>query len=160
MPAGLMHGIQAWASLYANSAVLRTGVGFAHIAGLLAGGGTAVVADRATLAAWRQNAGRRRAQPPAVRAAHRTVILGLVVVSLSGLLLLASDLDTYLHSRVFWIKMGLVALLLVNGTAFQRAGRLADAGSERAWTRLGYGAIASLMLWFAITLLGAALPNV
>jgi uncharacterized membrane protein len=160
MPVWLGHWINAWTAVYSDSAALRTAVGFAHVAGLLAGGGGAVAADRATLAAWRHDAARRVEQARAFRGTHRVVVIGLVIVAISGVLLLGADLDTYLHSRVFWIKMGLVVLLLVNGGLLVRASRRAQAGEERAWTRLRYGAMASLTLWFVITLLGAALPNV
>jgi uncharacterized membrane protein len=160
MPAWFGHWIDVWTSLYSNSAALRTGLGFAHVAGLLAGGGSAIAADRATLTAWRQNAGSRLTQARAFHGTHRMVVAGLIVVSVSGLLLLGADLETYLYSTVFWIKMGCVALLLVNGGLLVGAGRRAQAGDERAWLRLRYGAMASLTLWFLTTLLGAALPNV
>jgi uncharacterized membrane protein len=154
------HSIAAWSSLYSNSAALRTGIGFAHVGGLLAGGGSAIVADRATIAALRLDAGRRMAQARALHGTHRLVVIGLLVVSLSGVLLLGADLDTYLHSLVFWIKMALVAALMVNGAVLVRAGRRAQSGDARAWTVLRFGAMTSLCLWFTITLLGAALPNV
>jgi len=160
MPAWLGHWITDWTTLYSNSAMLRTGVGFAHVAGLLAAGGSAIAADRATLVAWRRDAESRQAHARVLHGTHRMVVIGLIVVSASGALLLAADLDTYLHSWVFWTKMGLVALLLVNGTVLVHAGRRAQTGHQRAWTRLGYGSITSLVLWFATTLLGAALPNV
>lgn len=154
------HLIAAWSSAYSSSALLRTGIGFAHVGGLLAGGGGAIVADRATIAAWRLDAGARMAQARALHGTHRLVILGLLLVSASGLLLLGADLDTYLHSIVFWIKMGFVAALILNGAVLVRAGRRAQRGDAGAWTALRYGAIASLCLWFTITLLGSALPNV
>jgi uncharacterized membrane protein len=160
MPMWLGHWINAWTALYSNSAPLRTSVGFAHVAGLLAGGGSAIAADRATLAAWRRDAAGRLEQARAFHGTHRIVIIGLVVVTVSGLLLLGADLDTYLHSLVFWIKMGLVVLLLVNGSVLVRAGRRAQAGQDAAWATLRFGAVSSLTLWFVITLLGAALPNV
>jgi hypothetical protein len=160
MPDWLSHWVAAWTALYSNSAVLRTTVGFGHVAGLLAAGGSAIAADRATLVAWRRDADSRVAHARVLHGTHRMVVLGLIVVSTSGLLLLAADLDTYLHSWVFWAKMGLVALLLANGSLLVQAGRRAQTGHQRAWTRLGYGSMASLVLWFATTLLGAALPNV
>lgn len=160
MPVWLGHWIAAWTSLYSNSAVLRTGVGFAHVAGLLAAGGSAIAADRATLVAWRRDAASRVAHARVLHGTHRMVVMGLAIVTVSGLLLLAADWDTYIHSRIFWIKMGMVGLLLANGAVLVNAGRRAQTGHQRAWTRLGYGSIASLVLWFATTLLGAALPNV
>jgi hypothetical protein len=160
MPIWFAHWIEAWTTLYSNSAALRTGLGFAHVAGLLAGGGSAIAADRATLVAWRRDAASRIAHARVLHGTHRMVVIGLGVVTVSGLLLLAADTETYLHSRVFWIKMALVALLLANGSLLVRAGRRAQTGHQRAWTRLGYGSIASLALWFLTTLMGAALPNV
>lgn len=160
MPALLSHWIEVWTSLYSNSAVLRTGLGFAHIAGLVASGGSAIAADRATLVAWRRDAASRVSHARVLHGTHRTVVIGLTVVSLSGVLLLAADLDTYLHSWVFWTKMGLIVLLLVNGSLLVRAGRRAQTGHQRAWRTLGYGSMASLALWLLTTLMGAALPNV
>jgi hypothetical protein len=160
MPGWLGHWIVAWGAAYADSAALRTSVGFAHVAGLLVGGGTAIVADRATLAAWRRDAAGRLAQARAFHASHVAVIAGLFIVSVSGVLLAAADLDTYLHSWVFWMKMALVAVLIANGGLLVSAGRRALTGADEAWTALRYGSMASLILWLVITLLGAALPNV
>ncbi len=159
MPTFLSHWTNAWTALYSDSALLRTTVGFAHIGGLLVAGGSAIAADRATLMAWRRDAASRVAHARVLHGTHRMVVIGLIVVSVSGVLLLAADLDTYLHSWVFWTKMGLVALLLANGSLLVHAGRRAQTGHQRAWTRLGYGSISSLILWFLTTLLGAALPN-
>lgn len=150
--------MQFWEHLYSHSAVLRTLIGFAHIAGLVIGGGMAIVADRATLRAYRRGDD-RRAELDTIRSAHRIVIGGLAVVAISGALLLAADLDTYLHSRIFWIKMGLVALLLINGAALSRFARRADT-DDRRWRQLAYAAGVSLSLWLLTTLTGAALPNV
>jgi uncharacterized membrane protein len=156
----LHHWVAWWSELYADSAVLRTIVGFAHVGALLAGGGSAVAADRGTLLASRRDAGSQLRQALALHAAHRIVIASLFVVTISGVLLLGSDLDTYLHSRVFWIKMALVAVLLANGGLLFLAGERALAGDPHIWPRLRVGAAVSLTLWFAITFLGAALPNV
>lgn len=157
----LTHLTDAWAALYANSAPLRTGVGFAHIAGLVGGGGSAVVEDRGILrAARRGDETARRHQLHRLRGVHRGVIIGLAVVIASGVLLLASDLETYVHSWVFWAKMIAVVVLLANGGLMIWAGRHADAGHPRGWTWLTRASVASLTLWFVTTLLGAALPNV
>ena len=151
--------MHAWESLYANSAALRTLVGFVHVGGLIVGGGCAIAADRATLAAYRRRGSDRRSELDGIRSAHRVVIGGLIAVMASGVLLLGADLDTYLHSWVFWVKMGLVALLLVNGAALRRlAGR--DADDDARWRLLAYTSGVSLSLWLLTTLAGAALPNV
>lgn len=156
----LSAALESWTSLYSNSAPLRTVIGFTHVAGLVAGGGCAIVVDRATLAAARRPAAERSAQLPVVRDAHRVVLAGLAAVAASGLLLFAADADTFLHSWVFWIKMALVMVLVVNGAMVHRAEQRASAGDMRAWRALTRTAAVSLVLWFVITLAGAALPNV
>jgi uncharacterized membrane protein len=160
MPVWLAHLTAAWASVYSNSAVLRTSLGFLHVGGVLAGGGSAIAADRATLVAWRRDADSRLAHVRVLHGTHRLVLIGLVAVFASGLLLLGADTDTYLHSRVFWVKMAVVGLLLINGAMIVRAGRRAQHGAQDAWVWLRFGSIASLALWFLTTLLGTALPNV
>ena len=55
--------------------------------------------------------------------------------------MLAADLETFLYSRVFWIKMGLIALLLVNGAVLTSAERRASRGDADAWGRLRITAI-------------------
>ena len=156
----LTHLLGSWTSWYSNSAMLRTSVGFVHVAGLVAGGGSAIAADRATLVAWGRDVESRLAHLRVLRGTHRVVLVGLAAVFASGLLLLGADTETYLHSRVFWAKMALIALLLVNGAMLVRAGRRAEHGAPNAWPWLRFGSMASLALWFLTTLLGAALPNV
>lgn len=151
--------MHAWASLYANSAMLRTLLGFAHVAGLLVGGGSAIVVDRAMLRAYRVGGGDRTVQLSAIQSAHRVVMLGLLLVTLSGALLFAADLDTYLHSWAFWTKMAFVLMLLANGAAIRMLALRAAADDGR-WRALAYAAGMSLSLWFLTTLIGAALPNV
>ena len=160
MPGFLSHAIDAWASVYSNSAVCRTSVGFAHVAGLLLGGGTAIAADRAALRAWRRDPDGRGAHVQLLRRTHRTVLLGLALLVASGLLLLAADLETYLYSWVFWSKMALIVVLVLNGRQLRRAGRQALEGHGRAWKMLGYGSVVSIIVWLLTTLLGAGLPNV
>jgi uncharacterized membrane protein len=154
------HAAAAWTAWYSDSAVLRTTVNFAHVAGLVGGGGAAIVEDRAMLAALRQDEAVRRRRVEAQQLAHRVVLTGLAVAVLSGLLLFAADWDTYVYSKVFWIKMVLVALLMANGLMLTRAERAAAGNRPQAWSRLRRGAILSLILWSLTTLAGAALPNV
>ena len=158
MAAAFSSTLQWWGDLYASHAVLRTMVAFAHIGGLAVGGGCAIAADYATL---------RTAPDPAARLVHlhsiqRThvmVIVGLILLFVSGVLLLGADLETYLDSRLFWLKMALIAALLVNGLALLR---LEQRGvtDPAGWDRVRRASIVSLALWLFTTLLGAALPNI
>jgi uncharacterized membrane protein len=93
---------------------------------------------------------------------HRVVLGGLVVSILSGLALLASDLETFWGSWIFWLKMALVVLLLANGgimTRIERALRANPGNPDDDWRRLRNVAIASVTLWLTITLAGVALTN-
>jgi hypothetical protein len=61
-----------------------------------------------------------------------------------------------LNSTLFWIKMGLFILLMVNGLLLVRAERAAARDDVRGWSRLTTTSMMSIALWFLITLLGAA----
>jgi hypothetical protein len=148
-----------WGSFYANHAAVRTMVLFGHVGGIIAAGGAAVTADRGIIRAMRVDAADRGLQLATVQATHRVVIGGLVFVALSGLLLFASDVDTFLNSRVFWTKMTLVLLLLINGAVLTSAERSASLGHMSAWPTLRLTAFASIALWFLTALAGVALTT-
>lgn len=148
-----------WSSIYSHSWALRSCVNFAHIGALVGSGGCAIAADRATLIALGRDRLSRMQHMATFAGLHRVVVGGLAIVAVSGVLLLLADLDAYLHARVFWVKMAAVAALLVNGGLLVRAGERAGGGDERAWSALRLTSIASLVLWFGTTFLGAVLPN-
>lgn len=160
MPAFVPHLVAAWAALYSGSAVLRTLVGFVHVAGLVGGGGAAVAADRATLVATRHGSSVRREQVDRIHSTHRVVLAGLTGVIVSGVLLFAADVDTYAPSRLFWIKMAMVATLMVNGAILVRVGRGSAVPDEKTRRTMRWTASISLALWFLTTLAGAGLPNI
>ena len=150
-----------WGSLYANQAAVRTLIGFAHVGALVVGGGGAISADRATLSALRTGSMKIRSEQLSVlRGTHRLVVAGLVIATISGVLLFAADSDTYLYSKIFWTKIGLFVLLIANGGMLLRAERMAEAGNERGWLWLKRASIISVALWLLTTLAGAALPNI
>ena len=149
----------AWSALYSNSPVLRSLLAFVHIGGLVAAGGVAVTADVATLKALARGGTTLSLEIERLHATHRLVIVSLALVVLSGILLMFADLDAYLQSTAFWIKMTLVVALLGNGGLLVRAGRPTRQAGRRERLRLRIVSIASLALWFGTTLLGAILPN-
>jgi hypothetical protein len=151
--------IQTWASLYANHAALRTALEFLHVGGLVAGGGCAIAADRITLVAKREPDPTRRFRLETLHGTHRVVLYALAAVIASGVLMFASDVDTFLYSKVFWLKMVLMMLLLANGSLIVRAERRIESGDSMAWPPLVAFAIGSVVLWSLTTLAGAALPN-
>jgi hypothetical protein len=102
---------------------------------------------------------RRGQQLAATRSTHGFVLWGLALVTVSGLLLFAADVDAYWASRVFWVKMALIALLIANGTALMWSERRASGGHATAWRPLRWTAALSIMLWMLTTLAGVALLN-
>jgi len=160
-----MHGVfasflETWTSFFSNHAAVRTFIGFFHIGGLVVGGGCAISADRLTLRAARRSVAERANQLGALRGTHRIVVFSLAAVALSGLLLFAADAENFLHSVFFWMKMGLVVALLVNGFLLTRAERQAETDADRGWRWLTVTSTISVVLWMLTTLAGAALPNI
>jgi hypothetical protein len=92
---------------------------------------------------------------------HAVLRTGIEFMHIGGrVLLFAADVGTFMYSRIFWLKMALMLALLVNGALLLVAERQAKQGEARAWARLHYTAVSSLVLWFVTTLAGAALPNI
>ena len=150
--------IARWAHLYEDNKILSAGVTWVHLAGILLGGGAAVVADREALGF--DPADQHRARDLARwRAVHAWVIAGLALIVLSGVLMLFSDLKTFLPAPLYWIKMGLVMVLLGNGWIRLRAERALEAGRDAALPTFRATSIASLVLWFTILLLGMLLTT-
>lgn len=156
-PGWFLSATNAWAALYSDHAALRIGVTFCHFAGLMAGGGLAVAADRATLRVAGASDAVRTTHLQELRAAHRIVIVGLALTVASGVLMVGADLDAIAASPTFWTKMALVTLLVVNGLAMQRAEKTARITPRIGWSQLHRAAIVSLVLWFLIVLAGTVL---
>ncbi|HEX7939435.1 MAG TPA: hypothetical protein VF483_10615 [Gemmatimonadaceae bacterium] len=160
-PAVLVQLFEPWAKIYADSKLVTTVVVFGHIASLMFAGGLAIALDRATMRAVRSPDVRSRHLAD-LAGAHRVVVSGLALSAVTGLLLFASDVETYFVSWIFWTKMTLIVLLLGNGyrmTRVEGALRLAPVDAEPAWRALRVSAMTSLVLWFVIALAGVALVN-
>ena len=152
--------LENWTSFYSNHAVVRSLIGFFHIGGLVIGGGCAISADRLILlAAWRGTT-ELTTQLETLRGTHRTVLASLAAVMVSGLLLFGADTGTFLHSAVFWLKMGLIAALMANGLVLVRAEKRAESDLASGWRTLTITSTVSVALWMLTTLAGAALPNI
>ena len=85
------------------------------------------------------------------------------MTALSGLLMFAADLAALALMPVFWFKMGLVGVLLLNGYQMVRTERIlerGDAADPKGWRRLRAASLVSLALWFTVVLVGSILPNV
>ena len=160
MTAALRDLATTWGSFYANHAAMRTAIAFGHVGGLVAAGGASMVADREILSSYKRREQRSSALMSAVRKTHRVVLAGLAIVIVSGVLLFAADLDTYLVSRLFWIKMALIVALMINGAVLKRAEHVASSNLDHSWEILKWTATASLALWSLTTFIGTALPNI
>jgi uncharacterized membrane protein len=161
-PAALVAFLKPWADFYGDSKAAVTLVTFLHIGGLLLAGGFAIAADRSTLRTLKLAAADRVGHLRELAAMHRWVLTGIAVIALSGVALVTADIEAVWASWIYWTKMGLVVLLLVNGFVMTRTEQaLSRDPSETSpkWRTLHRVAVNSLMLWFAIAALGVALVN-
>ena len=152
--------VDAWAEMYAESTAISAGVEFVHLFSLVIAGGFALAYDRQVLASAGQISP-RAGFAAELATAHTPVLVGLTLVFVSGGLLLAADLESFLSSRMFWMKMGALALLLLNGLAIRRANnRLVRSQVDvRSWRALRHGAARSMLLWTGTVLLGVLLTR-
>jgi hypothetical protein len=159
-PPALVSLFDPWAGFYSDSKLAETLVTFAHVGGLVVGGGLAIATDRMTLRL--QSDVDRRRHVLETAGLHRTVVACLAIVALSGFMLFAADIETFWGSWVFWAKMTLVGALLINGARMQRVERVASAEplvTAARWSALRGTALTSISLWLAVTLFGVALIN-
>ena len=155
LPVALSNAITWWASAYGDHRVLSVSVRFLHIIGLVVGGGTAMMTDRAILRGARGDASQRAAALATLARSHRTVVPALVLVVATGVLLTAADSATFFASRIYWVKLSLVGLLFANGAGLVVAERMA--AQPKAWRRLAFGSAASLALWIVLLFVGTLL---
>lgn len=155
VPAFVSGAVAWWSGLYSDHHSVSVTVRFLHLAALVVGGGTALATDRHLLGAGRIDTSARQAALALAGRSHRIVVPALAVMALTGALMAAADLETYLPSRLFWTKMALVALLLTNGALLVGAERAATVGSsERGWVRVRVASTASAVLWLTTLLAG------
>ncbi len=162
VPEFVVHLLKPWNHFYSHSKVTETVVQSMHIGGVLMAGGLAISADRGTLRALRTPVSDRVFPMRELAAVHRWVLTGLTIVVISGLGMLAADIETFFGSWIYWTKMALFVVLLVNGLVIVRTeGELrADPGeSSPHWGRLRGRALTSIVLWFVITVFGVSLVN-
>ena len=150
-----------WAKLYSHSKAVSSAVSFFHLAPLIFGAGAAFISDRATLRASRMDIGERGRHLVELGRIHALVLLGLTLSFLSGILMFFSDVETFMASVFFWIKLALVALLLLNGFVMTRTEKSLGSQPEDTalWARLRTVAILSAALWLATTLAGVVLKE-
>jgi hypothetical protein len=149
-----------WQSAYSDSTVISTTVTALHLIGMLVGGGLAIAADRATLRIVDEQPGERERHLGELNAIHRPVLLALALLFLTGVLMVTSDIATFLGSPVLWIKLGLVALLVFNGVVLERTETSLRRGDDKAsWGKLRVAAMCSIGLWIATLVAGTILVS-
>jgi hypothetical protein len=150
-----------WRSLFSRSTPVEMAVVATHVLSMLVAGGLAIAHDRGTLRAERWTASIRQHHFAELHAVHRTVVAALTICMLSGVALFAADVKTYVVSVPFWIKMSLIAMLLVNAlvmTSAEGTLRLAPAGGgTAAATRIRTTSIVSVFLWLSVVLVSMVL---
>ena len=154
-PAFASAALNWWSAMYSDHQAVSVAVRFLHLAGLLVGGGTALVADRHLLAAISRDVVARNAALALAGASHRIVVPALALMALTGALMATADLETFLNSRLFWIKMLIVGLLLLNGGGLVLTERAVARGAgARDWARLRMASVVSVVLWLSALLAG------
>ena len=150
-----------WAKIFSHYKAVSAGVLFLHLAPLVFAAGAAFTADRATLRAVKAGAAERARQLEAIAASHRIVLGGLALSIVSGMLQFFADVETFFTSVYFWIKLGLVGLLLLNGFLMTRTEQqlTASGDSVALWARMRTIALVSAVLWLATTLAGVVLKE-
>ena len=149
-----------WQSAYSDSKYLPTIVTALHLIGMLVGGGLAIAADRATLRISHEQPGERERHLGELNAIHRPVLMAMALLFLTGVLMVTSDVATFLNSPVLWIKLGLVTLLVLNGVVLERTETSLRRGDEKSsWRKLRVAAMCSIGLWILTLVAGTVLVN-
>ena len=162
--------VEPWRKLYAQSPLLSTLILFGHLGGLLAAGGLAVAAERATLRLDPSDDSERRRHLADLERLRAPIWSAFGVAVVSGALLFLADVEAFATSPIFWTKMSLVGLLVGTtyvttrlDTALRRdcddASVRGSGVLERRWRRRRAGAIVTALLWFGLVLVGAALAS-
>lgn len=168
--AAVAHAAEPWRTLYSGNNVVSTSVLSVHLSALLAAGGLAIAADRNVIQSKRLDPDNRASRLSQLGATHRPVVIALCISFLSGVLLLLADVEAFAVMRIFWLKMILIFLLVVNASLMLRQERQlrtvalgANIPPPRVvamWRRLRFHAWTSASLWFAIVVAGTAMSSV
>ena len=156
---------EPWQKLYAHSTLVATLVLFGHVAGLLVAGALTYSTEMGALRLDPADDGARQRYLSVASRTRSVIARALAVAMVSGFLLFLADLEAFAVSPVFWTKMLLVVLLLVNAAVASRLDvrLLREADAARAqdglWRRRRVSAWTTAVLWFALVLSGSALAS-
>ena len=145
----------SWSAYYSDHQLVSVFIRYLHIAATVVGGGKAIALDRQIVAARRADGDTRRSALRQLRGSHRIVVPALTIVLVTGLLMTAADLDTFLGSTLYWVKIAFVAALAVNGAVLLAAETAAERGEGgSSWKRLATVSVASMTLWLITLFVG------
>jgi hypothetical protein len=153
------HLLARWAHFYGQTRAVSATVTYLHLGGILLGGGFAVAADAAALRLSPETVLDWTKELDRLAAVHRWVVAGLTLIFASGVVMVLAQVGSFATSVVFWVKMGLVALLIGNGYARLRCEIALRRGTVARWGWFRRTSIASLALWFFILLFGTLLHS-
>jgi nitrate reductase gamma subunit len=147
-----------WSSYYDKHQAVSVLIRFLHLAAIVLGAGSALITDRRVLGASLRKSVNRDEVFATLRPDHLRVAVCMIVLGITGILMTAADSSTYFASKIFWVKMTLVALLLSNGAAIVLAERrIGRVGVAIGWRRLAITAGVSVLLWLTILYMGVLL---
>jgi hypothetical protein len=151
-----------WHHLFDRSRPVEMATVGTHVLSMLVAGGLAIAHDRGTLRASGRSDLIRSHHLGELRDVHRPVVVALGICMASGVALFGSDVATYAVSPTFWIKLGLIALLLANALVMQTGERtlsyaVAGGAATAAWTRIRASSVVSVALWASIVLISIVL---
>jgi hypothetical protein len=153
------HLLARWAHFYGQTRAVSATVTYLHLGGILLGGGLAIAADVAALRLSPETVPDWPGELDRLAAVHRWVVGGLALIFGSGVVMMLAQVGSFATSGVFWVKMGLVALLIGNGYARVRCEIALRRGTVGRWGWFRRTSIASLVLWFLILLFGTLLHS-
>lgn len=162
IPQTLIDLTAPWGDFMKHSKLAKTIVIFLHLAPIVVGGGIAIGLDRLTLRLSRGEDADRGRHLGELARTHTIVIASLAVSIITGLLLVAAEIDNFPTSWIFWVKMGFILILLLNGARMKSVEQKMGAASSittEDWARLHTAALASVTLWLTVTFFGVALSK-
>jgi hypothetical protein len=142
---------------------LKTLFGIGHIFGVVLGAGAAFVGDTFFMRAIRD----QRFTKDEMKTLRHTSILvwiGVGLLVISGIGLFSLSIDRYIESTKFFVKMTIVAILILNGLIFhyahipflqEQAGKRQFSISKEKSIPLLLSGVVSVVSWIAAILLGA-----
>jgi hypothetical protein len=154
-----------WQSIYSDSTAVSVSITAAHIVALLVGGGFAIAMDRMTMRMNNRSSPQLSEHLGELHDVHRPVIIAVAVLAVSGVLMAAADIEEFAANPVFWLKLALVVLLLINGWLLQRAESRVNAvtdlyaTADPQWKRLAFLSRTSMLLWIGTTIAGVVLAG-